>query len=97
MADLASDIERGGWEQKVLRNFVDGEELTRIPASRKKREVILRWLVDDFNYDVSYSEKEINETIQRHHSDCATLRREFIAFKFMARENGLYWRLPLPE
>ncbi len=40
---------------------------------------------------------EINEELKRHHWDCATLRREFISFKLMARERGMYWRLSLLE
>ena len=94
VASLATGIEMHGWEEKVLRSFVDGEKLTRIPASHKKRQVILRWLVEFFEDDVVYAEKEINEELKRHHWDCATLRREFIAFKLMDRERGMYWRLP---
>lgn len=97
VADLAGGIERRSWDEKVLRSFVEGDELTRIPASHKKRQVILRWLVEFFEPDVVYAEKEINEEIKRHHWDCATLRREFIAFKLMSRESGMYWRLPLPD
>jgi hypothetical protein len=97
VAGLADGIERGGFEQKVLRSFVEGEALSRIPASHKKREVILRWLVEFFDPGVVYNEREINEEIKRHHWDCATLRREFIAFKLMAREAGMYWRLPLAD
>ena len=97
VASLATGIELDGWEEKVLRSFVDGENLTRIPASHKKRLVILRWLVEFFEDDVMYAEKEINEELKRHHWDCATLRREFISFKLMARERGMYWRLPLPD
>lgn len=97
VASLATGIEMDGWEEKVLRSFVEGDELTRIPASHKKRQVILRWLVEFFGDDVVYAEKEINEELKRHHWDCATLRRELIAFKLMARESGMYWRLPLPE
>ena len=97
VASLATGIEMTGWEEKVLRSFVDGETLTRIPASHKKRRVILLWLVEFFDDDVVYAEKEINEELKRHHPDCATLRREFIAFKLMARERAMYWRLPLPE
>ncbi len=93
--DLPSDLD--GWEHKVLRSFVSGEELVRIPASRKKRDVVLRWLVEFFEPEVEYEEREINAELKRHHWDCATLRREFIASKLMARSSGIYRRLPLPE
>ena len=33
------------WENKVLKSYLDGTRIIRIPASRKKRIVILRWMV----------------------------------------------------
>lgn len=84
------------WERKVLRDFFDGERLKEIPASRKKRMVILAWLADRFAHDRRYPEAEVNAIITRHHPDAATLRRELIGTGFMARENGVYWRLDNP-
>jgi DNA-binding MarR family transcriptional regulator len=95
VATLAEGIEVEGWEGRVLRSFTNGDELLRIPASRKKRQVILRWLVEFFKEGVSYPEKEINEELKRHHWDSATLRREFIASRLMERERGIYRRLPV--
>lgn len=80
------------WEEKVLKNYLDGVQLTKIPASRKKRLVVLRWLVRKFELEVTYTECQINEIIARHHSDYATLRRELIGYQMMERENGMYWR-----
>jgi hypothetical protein len=97
VAGLASDVSLDGFDEKVLRSFVSGDELLRIPASRKKRQVILRWLVDFFEEGVDYEEKLVNEELKRHHWDCATLRREFIASKLMERKRGIYRRLPLPD
>lgn len=93
---MATLVEPAGtaWEQKVLRDFlVEGGRLKEIPASRKKREVILRWLVSKFDEGVRYTEAQVNERIKLHHPDFATLRREFIMTKLMAREAGLYWRI----
>ncbi|MBX9573790.1 MAG: metalloregulator ArsR/SmtB family transcription factor [Candidatus Obscuribacterales bacterium] len=81
------------WERKILNDFLEGEKLKEIPASRKKREVILRWLVDKFQFDREYSEKEVNQMISRHHADFATLRRELIGAKLMDRQSGIYHRL----
>jgi DNA-binding transcriptional ArsR family regulator len=39
------------FERKVLGTFLDGERLTKIPDTRKKRDVILRWLVERFEPD----------------------------------------------
>jgi hypothetical protein len=90
---LSSDVDESTYERKVLRAFTDGETLVQIPASLKKRQVILRWLAGDFEHGRRYPEKEVNELLQRHHWDSATLRRELVASRLMARERGVYWRL----
>ncbi|HEV2121439.1 MAG TPA: metalloregulator ArsR/SmtB family transcription factor [Chloroflexota bacterium] len=93
MASLV-DSEEGGeaWERKVLRDFFEGERLKEIPASRKKRSVILKWLASQFEPDRRYPEREVNEIIKRYHPDAATLRRELIGSDLMQREGGIYWR-----
>lgn len=85
--------EGDAWEKKVLNDFLIGEQLKEIPASRKKRLVLLKWLADKFDWDVRYPESEINETIKHHHPDFATIRREFIGNRLMDRNNGMYWRI----
>lgn len=92
IATFSSSMAEGSWENKILGDFFEGERLKEIPASRKKREVVLRWLCDRFAFDVQYKEKEVNEIISRHHPDFATLRRELIGANLLKRENGIYWR-----
>lgn len=92
LAAFASDEDASAWEQKALRDFFEGERLKEIPASRKKREVILRWLAKRFVVWHGYSEAEINEELQRYHPDSATLRREMIGLGLLNRKNGYYWR-----
>lgn len=88
-------IDPNAWEEKVLRSFVDASnQLREIPASRKKRWVILKWLVNQFEFDQHYPERSLNDRIKRIHPDTATLRRELIGYQMMQRENGIYWRLP---
>ncbi len=88
----------GGWEAKVLATFVDaGGLLTAIPASRRKRQIVLRWLAEQFDEHRRYREAEVNALIQRRHWDCATLRRELIGYGMMGREGGVYWRCPEAE
>lgn len=86
--------EGDAWEQKVLNDFLIGEQLKEIPASRKKRLVVLKWLVEKFEWDMHYAESEVNEIVKRHHPDFATIRRELIGNKLMLREKGMYWRIP---
>lgn len=94
MTALTHDIQEERWESKVLSNFLEGDRLKDIPASRKKRWVILKWLVHQFQPEATYSEAEVNTIIKRHHPDCATLRRELIGYQMMQRQNGIYQRLP---
>ena len=85
-------------DEKVLSGFLDGEgRLKSIPAARKKRVVILKWLVGQFEEDRRYRESEVNELIQRRHWDSATLRRELIGHRMMGRSGGIYWRTPRAE
>jgi predicted transcriptional regulator len=93
VASLARDVEGEAWERKVLKDFFEGEKLKEIPASRKKREVVLKWLAGRFEPEVRYKEPQVNEIIGRHHPDFATLRRELIGANLLAREAGVYWRL----
>ena len=95
---LTREVSGEPWEVKVLATFVDeGGALTGIPASRRKRRIILKWLAEQFDEGRRYREAEVNETIQRRHWDCATLRRELIGYGMMAREGGVYWRRPEAE
>jgi DNA-binding transcriptional ArsR family regulator len=88
----------GGWDAKVLATFVDpAGQLTAIPASRRKRQIVLKWLAEQFEEHRRYREAEVNELIQRRHWDCATLRRELIGYGMLAREAGTYWRCPEAE
>ncbi len=96
VASLADDIEGETWERKVLRDFFDGERLKEIPASRKKRLVVLKWLASRFEPGVSYPERQVNEILRRHHEDAATLRRELVseAYGLMQRDRGVYRLTP---
>jgi len=93
MVSLVEDVDTKVWESKVLKNFMAEGVLKEIPASRKKRLVILKWLASQFELGVSYPERIVNEILKRYHPDCATLRRELVGYSLMQRENGVYWRL----
>ena len=101
IASLAEDVDTEAWESKVLRNYLERDinsnegtqRIKEIPASRKKRLVILKWLVSKFEFGINYSEREVNDIINLYHPDYATLRRELISYKLMQRDNGVYWRL----
>jgi len=94
--DTARTLDLGGYDRKVLRDYLleDGR-LKTIPAQRKKRDVILRHIVEEFEPGRRYAETEVNEIIGSFHEDYATIRREFIMRRMMDREGGGgdYWRV----
>jgi hypothetical protein len=99
MASLVDDLDYTAWERKVLRTFMDGDKIVAIPSGYKKRFVLYKWLINHFDFDRKYTEKEVNEIISRYHNDYATFRRDFVDLGLMERENGIYWRVEwqMPE
>jgi hypothetical protein len=93
VATLVEMKDSDAWERKVLRDFFEGQHLKEIPSSRKKRQVILKWLAAQFERERLYTEAEVNEVIKRHHPDWAYWRRELVGAGLMQREAGVYWRL----
>ena len=80
-------------DDRVLENFIDvAGRLTGIPVQRKKRLVVLRWLVEDFQPGRVYAEAEVNRVISRRHPDFAALRRYLVDEELMQRRRGVYWR-----
>jgi DNA-binding MarR family transcriptional regulator len=97
LQSLTADVQVADWEIKVLKSFVENDRIIEIPASRKKRLVLLKWLVQKFEIDRDYPELELNAILKTYHEDSATLRREFIGYKLMTRADGIYRRLPQIE
>jgi biotin operon repressor len=93
LPNMAAEVDLQAYDRKVLHDILlpDGR-LKVIPAQRKKREVVLRYILAEFQPERRYSEKEVNDTLKRFHDDTATLRRELIAFRLMGREGGEYWK-----
>lgn len=91
-------VEDEAWSAKVLSNYVLVDKtsalprLKDIPATRKKRLVILKWLASHFEQGINYPEAKVNEILKQFYPDCATLRREMIGYNLMQRESGIYWR-----
>jgi predicted transcriptional regulator len=81
-----------GYTAKVLGDYLVNGRLKTIPAQLKKRQVILRRLADEFEKGRRYPEKRVNEILKAFHEDYATLRRELVNQKLLAREQGYYFR-----
>lgn len=83
-------IETDPEDNAVIRAFFDGPRLRQIPASRKKRVIVLRRLLERFEPNRAYPEQEVNDMLRQAHDDVATLRRELVDYGFMVRDRGIY-------
>ena len=87
-------MERLSYDEKVVRSFIKDDRLVSIPARDKKRQVVLRYLVDRcFPDDRAYPEKEVNQRLALVHPDVAALRRYLVDGGFMTRSSGEYRRV----
>ncbi|HEX9617656.1 MAG TPA: metalloregulator ArsR/SmtB family transcription factor [Anaerolineales bacterium] len=91
-----ADVDLDAYDRKMVANYSkpDGR-LKDLPAQRKKLDAVLRHIVRAFEPGLRYSEKEVNELLARFHDDTATLRRELIGARLLARSSsgGEYWRV----
>jgi hypothetical protein len=81
------------YRQKVIDSFFEYGKLKSIPAQRKKERIILEVIAEQFDFDRTYSEREVNLIIADFHDDFCTIRRDMIAEKLLERENGVYWKV----
>jgi hypothetical protein len=90
----AIELSGDAYERKVLADFIgrDGR-LKDIPAQQKKRDVILRHILNEFQPGERYSEKQVNGVIKRFHDDAASIRRYLVDLGWLKREAGVYWRV----
>ncbi|MDH6364991.1 hypothetical protein M2139_001992 [Enterococcus sp. PF1-24] len=82
--------------EKVLANFLDeaGQVIT-IPRKAKSKIILLEYIVSSFDNEKIYSEKEVNQLIQKVCDDFAAIRRYLIEYGFLGRTNdgSKYWRI----
>lgn len=81
------------YRQKVIDTFFEYGKLKSIPAQRKKERIILERIVESFEYDRIYTEREVNIIIADFHDDFCTIRRDMIGEQLLARDIGGYWRV----
>ncbi len=81
--------------RKVLATYLNADgSLKQIPLPAAKLQIILHYLAAAFEPGVDYTEKEVNTILRRFHADTASLRRELVEARFLARESdgSRYWR-----
>ncbi|SDM27429.1 DUF2087 domain-containing protein [Sediminibacillus halophilus] len=83
-------------KQKVLSTYfkqgIDGK-LDTFPSKEKRKLIVLQNIVNHFERNKIYTEKEINEILKTIYSDFATIRRYLIEYGFMGRSKDCteYW------
>ncbi len=97
LAEAAAGVNQDAFADKVLGDFLECGRLKSIPSQLKKKQVVVRWLADNFQPGKQYSEKQVNAILKKYHDDYATLRRELVDMKYLARKEGIYWRLETPR
>ena len=83
--DTTADRE-AAYERTVIANFFKYGRLTRLPAQRKKQEIILREIARRFEPGRDYPEPEVNAIISEVYDDYCTVRREMIGCGLMTRQ-----------
>ena len=78
------------YRKEVLSRFFKYGRLTQIPTQRKKREIVLSEILNQFEMGREYDEREVNQIILRYHEDYCTIRREMIAFGLVKRDHETY-------
>ena len=81
-----------------IQQFMDEEgRIMQWPSRRRKssQRLILKFLLEKFSTTTQYSEREVNELLNKHHTfgDAALLRRELFEQKMLARtiDCRAYW------
>lgn len=90
----AADVDLDAYDRKVIQTFMGADgRIKQFPSQFKKMKVLLRYVVQVFEPDVEYTEKQVNELLRQYNDDTATLRRELVEQKLLAREGGggKYW------
>ncbi len=75
----------------VLRQFFDEDDkLKQLPKQDRKKRIVLAYLAKQLEMGKFYSEEEMNQFLLRFHEDTATIRRAFIMYHIMYRQDGMY-------
>jgi excisionase family DNA binding protein len=78
--------------QMVINRFLRDGRFESLPVQMKKRKYILQYMLEQFDTNRIYDEKEVNEIIMRYHDDYCRVRREFVDSHMMYRKDGKYRR-----
>jgi hypothetical protein len=81
--------------KKILRDYLNADGAIRQVPEQKKIGPILDYLIQNFEFEHTYTEREVNAIIKRFNEDTAGLRRDLVDAGLLARESdgSKYWRV----
>ena len=89
---MSAMAEDPAYEERVLRAFIRADRLVSIPARDRKKQVILRFLVDKVLPDREpLDERDLNMRLALWHPDVAALRR-YLIDAGLAERSGMTYR-----
>jgi predicted transcriptional regulator len=96
LPEFAKDLDPKAYDRKVLNSYLNEDgSIRQLPNQQRKLDVILRYIVERFDFGKTYSEKEVNAMIGSLHEDISGLRRDMISMGYLDRERdgSAYWRV----
>ncbi|MEV0428098.1 DUF2087 domain-containing protein [Micromonospora sp. NPDC050495] len=83
--------------ESILRTFLRDGALTRLPAQRGRRRVLLEHVTErSFETGVQYPERAVDDALRAWceggAADHVTLRRYLVDERLLSRDHGVYWR-----
>ena len=70
----------------MIHNFFKDGKLTNIPKKKKNKQLIFDQIIEKFQYNNDYSEKEVNDILKEIYPDFAILRRYLVDWKLLERD-----------
>lgn len=72
--------------EKTLKTYMnENGSLKQFPAKEKKKIILLREIMKNFQHNKEYGENEVNQILENIYSDFPTLRRALIEYGFLER------------
>ena len=97
---VAKDLDRKAYDRKILKDYLrENGSIKQLPTNWRKLNVILRYLLEHFEFGKIYTEKQVNGIIGGFYADISGLRRDLISAGYMDRERdgSAYWRVEEPN
>lgn len=86
---------------KVKRYLDKDGKVKEWPSKKDMKYLVLAYIAGKFQYNVDYSEKEVNSVILENHTfnDYFLIRRELIENNFLKRERDCsrYWKVKIKK